>query len=127
MTYYAIMKSDFWNRVEVERDRLNITRKELATVTGISKNTIETWFSRLTIPPGDRCLSIAKALGVSIEYLITGDEVDLQDENPIVQAIYKNKKLYAINECLIESGPNKIDAVAELLGVCPNIKETKNA
>lgn len=127
MTYYAIMNSMFWNRVDVERERLNLTRKDLARLTGISKNTIETWNARLTIPSGDKCLVIALALGVTVEYLLTGDEVEFEDDDPIIQAIITDKKLYAINELLIRSGRSKIDAIAELIGVKSNGTIQKNA
>lgn len=127
MTYYAIMNSMFWNRVDVERERLNLTRKDLARLTGISKNTIETWNARLTIPSGDKCLVIALALGVTVEYLLTGDEVEFKDDDPIIQAIITDKKLYAINELLIRSGRSKIDAIAELIGVKSNGTIQKNA
>lgn len=127
MTYYAIMNSMFWNRVDVERGRLNLTRKDLARLTGISKNTIETWNARLTIPSGDKCLVIALALGVTVEYLLTGDEVEFEDDDPIIQAIITDKKLYAINELLIRSGRSKIDAIAELIGVKSNGTIQKNA
>lgn len=127
MTYYAIMNSMFWNRVDIERERLNLTRKDLARLTGISKNTIETWNARLTIPSGDKCLVIALALGVTVEYLLTGDEVEFEDDDPIIQAIITDKKLYAINELLIRSGRSKIDAIAELIGVKSNGTIQKNA
>lgn len=127
MTYYAIMNSMFWERVDVERERLSLTRKKLAGLTGISKNTIETWNARLTIPSGDKCLVIARALGVTIEYLLTGDEIEFEDDDPIIQAIIIDKKLYAINELLIKSGQSKIDAIAELIGAKANGRIQKNA
>ena len=127
MHYYAIMYSLFWDRVDTERERLNLSRKQLASITGISKNTIETWVARLSVPSGDKCLMIAKALGVTIEYLLTGEELDLQDDDPIIQSILSNKTLYAINEVLIISGQSKIDAIAELIGARANGKAQKNA
>ncbi len=116
MVYYQIMNTMFWARVDIERERLGITRKELSRLTGISKNTIETWNARLTIPAGDKCLLISKALGVSIEYLLTGEELSLPDDDPVIQEILNNKKLYAINQILVASGAQKIDATAEMLG-----------
>lgn len=70
---------------------------------------------------------IAKALGVTIEYLLTGEELALQDDDPIIQSILSNKTLYAINETLIVSGQSKIDAIAELIGARANGKAQKNA
>ena len=49
--------------------------KELANKTGIPKQTIDNYLlSNGSMPPADKAVTIAKALGVSVEYLITGKE-----------------------------------------------------
>jgi len=47
--------------------------KELAHKTGIPKQTIDKYLlSNGSMPPADRAVSIARVLGVSVEYLVTG-------------------------------------------------------
>ena len=58
------------------RDELNfqdITVKELASKTGIKKGTIDSYLSvRNSIPTADNAVKIARALNITVEYLITG-------------------------------------------------------
>jgi len=47
--------------------------KELAHKTGIPKQTIDKYLlSNGSMPPADKAVAIAQALGVSVEYLVTG-------------------------------------------------------
>jgi transcriptional regulator with XRE-family HTH domain len=47
--------------------------KELAQATGIPKQTLDKYLlSRGSMPPADKAVAIARALGVSVEYLVTG-------------------------------------------------------
>ncbi len=50
-----------------------ITHKELAAKTGISINTIHSWFSKDIIPPLDSAYKISQAINQPLEYLINGD------------------------------------------------------
>ena len=52
-----------------------IVRKELSAQTGISKRTIDTYLdSRAVIPNAEVAVKIAKALGTSVEFLVTGED-----------------------------------------------------
>jgi len=49
--------------------------KELAALTGLKKHTIDNYLSiRGRMPAADAAVRIASALGVSVEYLVTGFE-----------------------------------------------------
>jgi transcriptional regulator with XRE-family HTH domain len=49
--------------------------KELAARSGISRHTIDNYLNvRERIPTADVAVKIARALGVSVEYLVTGEE-----------------------------------------------------
>jgi transcriptional regulator with XRE-family HTH domain len=49
--------------------------KELATATGISRHTLDNYLNtRKRMPTADVAVKIAQALGVSVEYLVTGEE-----------------------------------------------------
>ena len=53
--------------------------KELAHATGIPKQTIDKYLlTGGTMPPVDKAVAIAKALGVTVEYLITGSKIPIQ-------------------------------------------------
>jgi len=50
--------------------------KELAYATGIPKQTIDKYLlTGGTMPPADKAVAIARALGVTVEYLITGNKI----------------------------------------------------
>jgi len=56
----------------------DIRVKELAAKTGISKKTLDNYLNtREYMPSADAAVKIAQALGVSVEYLVTGDELFL--------------------------------------------------
>jgi len=50
--------------------------KELATATGVPKRALDTYLlnTNASMPPADTAVKIARALGVSVEYLVTGGE-----------------------------------------------------
>jgi len=49
--------------------------KELSALTGTSKHTLDNYLNvRGIIPPADIAVKIAQALGVTVEYLVTGEE-----------------------------------------------------
>ena len=50
--------------------------KELARATGIPKQTIDKYLlSNGSMPPADKAVAIAQALGVSVEYLVSGGKI----------------------------------------------------
>jgi transcriptional regulator with XRE-family HTH domain len=56
-----------------ELDYKNMSVKELAYVTGIPKQTLDKYLLQDgRMPPADKAVSIARALDVSVEYLVTG-------------------------------------------------------
>ncbi len=54
----------------------NIKRQALAEFAGIATNTISTWSARNNVPAADVAIKIAKYLGVSVEWLINGEDPD---------------------------------------------------
>jgi transcriptional regulator with XRE-family HTH domain len=72
------------NLIELERKR-----SWLLSQTGIKPSTWSSWEKYGRIPPADRALAIAEALGVSLEYLITGKQTpfDLRRRSPLVTQI----------------------------------------
>jgi transcriptional regulator with XRE-family HTH domain len=59
--------------------------KELADITGISRHTLDNYLNvRERMPTADVAVKIAQALGVSVEYLVLGEES--KQENPSFSA-----------------------------------------
>jgi transcriptional regulator with XRE-family HTH domain len=75
LLYFFLMESDFKQNLRSELDYLDLTVKELSAQTGIAKGTLDCYLgSRSSMPPADIAVKIARVLGVSVEYLVTGKE-----------------------------------------------------
>ena len=86
--------------------------KELADITGISRYTLGNYLSvRERIPTADVAVKIAKALGVSVEYLVTGEEniIEKSSLGPEIRGLVQSYKI------LSENDKKLINALAQLL------------
>ena len=86
--------------------------KELADFTGISRYTLGNYLSvRERIPTADVAVKIAQALGVSVEYLILGEEniVEKPTFSPEIRGLIQNYKL------LSEDDQKILIAITQLL------------
>ena len=73
--------TDFKKNLRSELDYLGITVKELSAKTGIAKGTLDCYLgARASMPPADIAVKIAKALDVSVEYLVSGEETKKVDK-----------------------------------------------
>lgn len=67
----------FKENLKSELEYQDIQLKELAAKTGISKNTIGNYLTgHNSLPAADNAVKIAQVLGVSVEYLVTGNNSD---------------------------------------------------
>jgi len=56
-------------------------KKELSAASGVHKRAIDTYVrTRASMPPADTAVKIAKALGVTVEYLVTGEDSSIPKE-----------------------------------------------
>ena len=75
------MDADFKTNLRAELDYRGLTVKELSVKTGIPKGTLDCYLGvRASMPPADIAVKIAHALDVTVEYLVTGQEVKKQDK-----------------------------------------------
>ena len=75
--------------------------KELATKTGISRHTLDNYLNvREHMPTADAAVKIARVLGVSVEYLVTGEEIssDRFSLGPEIQSLVQDFKLLNEND-----------------------------
>ena len=65
--------SEFWKRVDEELEYKGINRAFLARKCDFSVTNIGQGIKLGSIPSADTAVKIASALGVSVEYLVTGE------------------------------------------------------
>jgi len=72
---------DFWFRLKNEIKAKNTTQEWISGKIGVPLSTFRKWMTRRTYPNLKEGTEIAKLLGVSAEYLITGTEPEGLDNN----------------------------------------------
>ena len=90
MYFSPIMSMDavnFWNRVKQLIKSNNTTQRGLSETIGLSARTLEIKIGRKSAPDVFEAYKIAQALGVSVEYLVTGS-----DTNPAEQELKELKE-----------------------------------
>lgn len=71
---------DFRSRLREQIDYLGLKDKEVATKAGITKRAIDTYVgARACMPSADVAVRLAKVLGVSVEWLVTGEKETFSD------------------------------------------------
>jgi len=73
---------------------------------------------RASMPPADIAIKIANALGVTVEYLVTGKELKKQDKQ-------LNHNIRSINQILTELSEKDIETVLGLSKVIKTQSEKK--
>ncbi|MDR2185483.1 MAG: helix-turn-helix domain-containing protein [Treponema sp.] len=67
--------SSFSDRLRSEIEYACLNHKEFAAKAGIKKRALEGYLGvQQSMPPADTAVKMAKALGLSVEYLVTGKE-----------------------------------------------------
>ncbi len=86
--------NQFYKRIQLRLVELDRKRPWLLTKAGVKPSTWSSWEKHERVPPADRALAIADALGVSLEFLITGRETtfDMRQSNPLVLQIFNQLK-----------------------------------
>lgn len=98
---YNMDAADFWNTIKILIKQANTTQRGLSSTCGFSPRAIEAWIAAGQLPDAFQTFKIAQALGVSMEYLVTGKEPevsvprkDLADlKDLLMQAVNKIDKL----------------------------------
>ena len=80
--------TDFWKRINKRIKELNITQETLCSDLQLNLGTFKQQITHSRFPTVDTAYKIAQALGVSVEYLVTGRET-----NPAAETLEKIKAL----------------------------------
>ena len=67
----------FVDRINLSLKKRNIPKWKFYEDLGLANNSSTNWNKRGTIPSGDVVLRIADYLGVSVRYLVTGDDNEI--------------------------------------------------
>jgi transcriptional regulator with XRE-family HTH domain len=80
--------ASFWKRTNELIKRQKTKQEAIAACCGIKYQTFRGWVTRETYPAADETYRIAQALGVSVEFLVTGREMpELSGNGEFVQNI----------------------------------------
>ncbi len=95
----------------------NLTTIQLAEMTGINSGTISSYLkTKNSMPPVDKALKLAKALDVSIDFLVNGfdgkTESSIQQKSPFSIEVFKiAQKMNGLDKDELEIITNLIDFI----------------
>ena len=124
------MEVNFRKNLRTLLDYEYVSVKELAEMTGIPKRTLENYLgARESLPPIDYAYKIAKALHVSMEYLLTGndDTYKVPGLNALKHIIHNNREYNHLITDLAKLPDNDIKMILDIMAaVMKNKKIKKN-
>ena len=102
------------------RDDQGLKDADVVKATGITKSTFSDWKSGRSKPKQDKLQKIADFLGVSVDYLMTGEEKEGEryysnDETAqVAQEIFENKELRALFSVQRDMEPEDLRALHQM-------------
>lgn len=101
------------------RDKKGLTDAAIAHATGITKSTFSDWKSGRSTPKREKLIKIADVLGVSLDYLLTGEQDDgwytNKETAAIAQEVFEDPELRLLFDAAKDSRPEDIRMAAEML------------
>ena len=98
--------------------RYGVTPYKVSKQTGVSQSTLSDWKRGISTPKQDKLQKIADYFGVSLEYLMTGEEKEgsekyyLNEETAqVAQEIFENKELRALFDVQKDMEPEDLKAL----------------
>jgi len=118
------VKADFKANLRAELDFLGLTVKELSAKTAIAQGTLNSYLGvRASMPTADAAVKIADALGVTVEYLVTGLETKKQSRPPdarLIDTRLFGSSFRAVIQILAELGEKDVET---MLGIARVLKK----
>ena len=75
------LADSFWERVNTLIKSKKTKQQDVAEACGLSYQTFRGWITRSTYPDALQTVKIAKCLGTSVEYLVTGMQPELSKQD----------------------------------------------
>ena len=104
------------------RDKCGLKDSDVAKGAGITKSTFSDWKAGRYTPKQDKMQKISDYLGVSVDYLMTGEEKDdsnkyyLNDETAeMAQALFENKNLRVLFDAAKDASPEDLKTTYDML------------
>lgn len=104
------------------RDSRGLKDSDIVRATGITKSTFSDWKSGRSNPKNDKLQKIASFFGVSVEYLMTGEEKEggetyyLNEEtSKMAQSIFENKELRLLFDAAQDAQPEDLQTIHQML------------
>ena len=106
------MERNFRRILREELDYQGLTVKELAAKSAVAKGAIDSYLGKqASMPPADTAARLANALGVTVEYLLNGQDYDREPAMPFVSSPRKRILLRIFDELLPEDQKFALDLV----------------
>lgn len=112
--------NDFWKRV-TSMLTSDLRMADISQITGIPRSTISNWIRRGTYPPADCAEKIADAIGVTISWLVTGQ--DAFSGNPRTPRNQRVGRIIAKVRTLDNGQVEALEPVIEYIAVPKQIKK----
>ena len=116
------MSADSYKIYSKIRDKMGYKDSSVATGSGVTKSTFSDWKAGRYQPKTDKLQKIASFLGVSVEYLTTGEEKEggetyyLNTETKeIAQEIFENKELRLLFDAAHDAEPEDLQTIHSML------------
>ena len=132
----------FWKLLLQQLNSVSMSQAELCRRIDLPRSTFEDWKRTQSVPSGLVCHAIAEKIGVSVEYLLTGEEVALPDDDYLKEDdsyIQKGYPMYKrsiprqldadIIEAIMYCSDEQIQGIRNILGIGSNdiLKKQKDA
>ncbi len=92
LIYYKKLEETFGGRLSKQRRLKGLTQKKLAEIIGVGSVSVNKYESNKTFPEAPKLVSLAKALGCSIDYLMRGVTARPPESNEIIEVLKDNIK-----------------------------------
>lgn len=100
-------------------DDAKVRPSEVSRATGVATSTLTEWKKGSYTPKADKLQKIAEYFGVSVDYLLSGEEQEGYYVNPetaqMAQEIFENKDLRLLFDAAHDASPEDLKLVHQML------------
>lgn len=100
-------------------DDAKVRPSDVSRATGVATSTLTEWKKGSYTPKADKLQKIADYFGVSVDYLLSGEEQEGYYTNPetaeMAQKIFENKDLRLLFDAAADASPEDLQIVHQML------------